>query len=460
MTASMPSIRIIALTLLLYAVALTASDVSVELIKATKEGDKDGVTRLLEGGADPNIPTPTGATALHWAVHLDYIGIAERLIRAGADINAVNRYDVSPILPACINGNATMIELLLEAGANVSRTTPEGATPLMFAARTGIPRAVSILLSHGAEPNTRESTRGQTALMWAAAEGHQQAVQTLIRQGAEIISRSDRGFTAFLFAARQGHLEVIQTLLASGADVNQFLASRKSGQNPSHDSLGPSALGLAVANAHYDLASALLDAGADPNFTWKGHTVLHTITWVRKPGAGSNDPAPPGSGTMPSLEFVRKLVLHGANLNARMTTKRAGARTVLNMRGATPFLLAARTADADLMRLLAELGADPLIPNEDNTTPLIVAAGVGVQSPGEDPGSEKDVLAAVKVTLELGNDINAVDDRNETAMHGAAYKHVASLVPFLVENGARMEVWNQKNKKGWTPLRIATGVHR
>jgi ankyrin repeat protein len=134
--------------------------------------------------------------------------------------------------------------------------------------------------------------------------------------------------------------------------------------------------------------------------------------------------------------------------------------TTLNAIAATPFLLAARTADAELMRLLAELGANPVLPNEDNSTPLMVAAGLGTQNPGEDPGTEPEVLEAVKVALDLGNDLNAVDKNGETVMHGAAYKHMPSVVRFLAEKGARIEVWNQQNKKGWTPLKIAEGVQR
>jgi len=132
----------------------------------------------------------------------------------------------------------------------------------------------------------------------------------------------------------------------------------------------------------------------------------------------------------------------------------------LNRKGATPFLLAARAGDADLMRLLAELGADPRMPNEDGTTPLLVAAGVGTQAPGEDPGTEPEVLEAVKVALALGNDLNAVDTNGETVMHAAAYKHVPTVVRYLAERGARIDVWNQPNKKGWTPLKIAEGVQR
>ena len=62
--------------------------------------------------------------------------------------------------------------------------------------------------------------------------------------------------------------------------------------------------------------------------------------------------------------------------------------------------------------------------------------------------------------MQLGNDLNAVDKNGETAMHGAAYKHVPSVVRFLAEKGARIDVWNQPNTKGWTPLKIAEGVQR
>jgi ankyrin repeat protein len=134
--------------------------------------------------------------------------------------------------------------------------------------------------------------------------------------------------------------------------------------------------------------------------------------------------------------------------------------TSLNAAGGTPFVLAARTADVELMRLLVELGADPQLATDDGTTPLLVAAGVGTSSPGEDPGTEPEVLEALALALALGNDPNAVDKNGETAMHGAAYKHLPAVVRYLADRGAREDVWNRENAKGWTPLRIAEGVHR
>ena len=293
--------------------------------------------------------------------------------------------------------------------------------------------------------------------MWAAAEGHVGVIEALIGAGAEINTRSKAGFTPLLFAVREGKAGAVRTLLKAGASVNESLPQRRSfgaqGQ-------GSSALVLAVANAHFELASILLDAGADPNAAAEGWTALHIITAVRKPGAGSNDPAPAGSGKIDSLEMVRRLAARGANLNARTTRSRNIGLTSLNTSGATAFLLAARTGDAELMRLLVKLGADPLLPTNEKTTPLMVAAGVGTRSPGEDAGTESEALEAVKVALELGGEVNAKNDRGETAMHGAAYKHMPTVVQFLADKGANIAIWNTKNESGWTPLRIAEGVHR
>jgi ankyrin repeat protein len=130
------------------------------------------------------------------------------------------------------------------------------------------------------------------------------------------------------------------------------------------------------------------------------------------------------------------------------------------MIGATPFLLAARTADAEYMRLLVELGADPSLTNEDGTTALMIAAGVGTAAPGEDPGTEPEVLETVQYVVTLGADIDAVDRNGETAMHGAAAKHVPSVVRYLASAGAHVDVWNRPNEEGFTPLRITEGVHR
>jgi ankyrin repeat protein len=95
--------------------------------------------------------------------------------------------------------------------------------------------------------------------------------------------------------------------------------------------------------------------------------------------------------------------------------------------------------------------------NADHSTPLMAAAGLGTRAPDEEAGTEDEVLEAVTLTIELGGDVNAVDDNGETAMHGAAYKNLPRVVQFLADKGAKIEIWNKPNKYGWTPLSIAEG---
>jgi hypothetical protein len=85
------------------------------------------------------------------------------------------------------------------------------------------------------------------------------------------------------------------------------------------------------------------------------------------------------------------------------------------------------------------------------------AAGLGTVSPGEDPGTESETLEAVEFALKLGDDINAVNNDGDTAMHGAAYKNAPLVVKYLAEHGADIGLWNRQNKHGWTPLIIAEG---
>ena len=435
------------------------------IIEAVKKNDLSSLRILLDSGENVNAVDPDGSIALHWAVHNDSLEIVQLLLSAGSDVNAKNRYGVAPLSLAANNGSASMVKSLLDRGAFANTVMAEDESVLMTAARAGVEEVVNLLISAGANVNARESWRGQTALMWAAAEGNLEVLELLVSEGADVSARSDKGFTPLLFAAREGETSVVHSLIKNGASVSEALPSRdavvtENGMSSAAQT-GMTPLLLAIGSAHFETAALLLELGADPNAAPLGWAPIHQITWIRKAGqAGSNNPAPQGSGKLGSLEFTRKLVESGADINAKVTKRPPVGVSDLNMRGGTAFLLAARTADIDLMRLLVDLGADPHETNDDLSTPLMVAAGLGTGAPGEDPGTEEEVLEAVKYALSLGEDINAVDVMGNTAMHGAAYKHLPSVVAYLNEQGAEISIWNQENEVGHTPLLIAEGIHR
>ena len=218
---------------------------------------------------------------------------------------------------------------------------------------------------------------------------------------------------------------------------------------------------MAVENGHFELAVALVEAGADPNDRRTGFTPLHTMTWVRKPDASdTGDPSPIGSGRLTSLQFVRVLVKSGADVNARLpkgAPRPPNTASRVGTGGATPFLMAADRADAALMRVLIELGADPFLPNLDNTTPLMAAAGLGTTAPLEEAGTEPEALEAMRLLLDLGADIDAVNSDGDSAMHGAAFGNFPTIVRLLADRGASADIWKRPDGQGRTPLFIAEG---
>jgi ankyrin repeat protein len=406
-------------------------------------------------GADVNRAEPDGMTALHWAAYHDDVATAKLLLAAGANVRARNRYGVTPLSLACTNGDTALVELLLGAGAEPNAPLRGGETPLMTAARTGRLGPVKALLARHANVNAK-LPGGQTALMWAAAEGHAAVVQALLAAGADFRSALPSGFTPMLFAVRGGHTEVVRLLREAGVDIKEAARTEKSERKFLRN--GASALTTAIENAHFELAAWLLDQGADPNDMRSGYTPLHILSWIRKPDRGEDegDPVPEGSGKLTSEQLIRKLIAKGANVNARLLDGPSGGGRIARQ-GATPLMLAADTADTAFMRLLVQAGADPKLTNVDGCTPLMAAAGLGTRAAEEEAGTEDEAVEAVSYLLSLGANIDAVADTGDTAMHGAAFANFPKVVKLLAGRGAKIAVWNQKNKKGWTPLLIAEG---
>ena len=476
------------LAALLSVANLAAAGGDLRLVEAVQTGDQETVRSLLAEQADVNTPQPDGATALAWAAHRDDLETAELLIRAGADVNAANDHGVTPLALACTNRNVAMVGKLLEAGADPNASLWAGETVLMTCVGTGSVEAVKLLLARGADVNAKESQKGQTALMWAVAEKRPEVARTLIEHGADIRARSKviltlepftnvssngeglsyspdvhfpkskGGFTPLLFAAQQGDMDSARILLEAGADVSE--ATPEDG----------SALVVASASGHEELALFLLKQGADPNAAdGYGITAMHyslneglrAISGVRR------KPTDRFGWVRPNMpELMKALLAKGADPNARIRKEfppydyspiaRANGNTIpqINQVGVTPFLLATASSDISAMRILVEGRADPLLATEYLVTPLAVAAGLGKELITRTQEEQQHALEAAKLAVELGADVNAVADDGRTALHGAAYLGANEMIRFLVERGANLEV---KDMYGQTPLSIALG---
>jgi ankyrin repeat protein len=466
----------IALVLAGFCAAAPGGDARVA--DAAMRGDKEAIRSLLGDRAAVNGAQVDGTTALHWAVRQDDLATADLLIQAGADVRVANRYGVTPLALAATNGNRAMIERLLRAGADPNAATPAGETALMTTARTGKEDAVRLLLDRGADVNARESFRGQTALMWAVLENHPSVVKLLLARGADINARTlvraikgeyqparvggasgngivrqralptlEGGMTPLLFAVREANLEMVRLLLDSGADI-----SLASGNDTSP-------LLIAILNGQVGLALYLLERGADPNAADAyGRAALFAAVDLRNFNH-EKYPDLPTDGRDP-MELIRALLKKGADVNARTNTVPVHGLmqfdgSWVNFDGQTPFLRAALSGDIEVMRLLLEYKADPNLPVNQGTTPLMAAAGIN-WIPGQTYShTEAEYIEAVKLCLANGAEVNAQNSLGFTAMHGAANRGWESIIQVLADHGAKLDI---KDQQGRTPMTFAEGI--
>lgn len=466
MRASLPAIVLVAAT----SFAATVGSAGPRLVDAVKNGDKATALALLNQKSDVNATEPDGTTAITWAARRDDLELADRLIRAGADVKAANRYGVTPLSVACLNGSAPMIEKLLTAGADPNAAGNEGETPLMTVARAGSVPAAKVLIAHGAKLETREDWHGETALMWAAAQKHPEMISALIAAGADVNAMStvvkwDRqttaeprekwlplgGFTPLMFAAREGCVECVKVLVDAKASINQA------------DPDGITPMINAIINGHYDVASLLLDKGADPNLMDKtGREALyaavdaHTMPASNRPSPSQND------NQITSFDLIKSLLTHEASVNVQLKTQQPyrtkvdrGNDTMLTT-GTTPMIRAAKAGDAPVIALLLAKGGDPKLTTRNGINPVMAAAGLGTKE--EDTvgrkKTEKEVIDSMELCLKAGADVNAADTRGETALFGAAQKGWDQVVQYLADQGATLDV---RDKKGLTPVDAAMG---
>ena len=454
----------------------------LRLVDAVAARDAGAIETLLADGADVNARRPDGATALVWAAHWDDLALAARLLEAGADPNAADDHGVTPLERAAENASLAMVERLLDGGADAGAARTSGLTALMTAARTGNAAIVEALLDHGADLNAATTETRSTALMWGLAAPHPAIVRLLLERGADPSIETTAGFTPLMFAARNGDVDLARALIAAGVDVNA----------PGAD--GTHVLPFAIIAGQAEFARFLLDQGADPNHRAGGVAALHAAAggvriwlgdWYRRHGRIAGR-----LGAADRVGLVRALLAAGADPNARINASamlmsyigypRKGAFEPFapgtgDLRGATPLWVAAfdlngaptqvfsiipsfTGSSPEILTLLLDAGADLALPTVDGTTPLMAAAGLGraTYTPRRPRGMPSPTAeAAVRLLVDAGADVNAVNEADFTALHGATFRGLNEVIDYLVAQGADIDA---RDFRGRTAYRMAEGA--
>ena len=491
---------------LFLAASAAAAAPDTRLVDAMARQNTKAVAALLKQRVDVNARAADGATALHWAAHWDDLQAVDLLLKAGANVNATDDHGVSPLALACENVSLRMVDRLLNAGANPNLARTSGMTPLVDAIDVGSLDLVKTLLAHGANVNAATAKTRITPLMWAIGEGHSNIAAALLDGRADVQAVTNDGFSALTFAARMGDVEIARKLIAAGLTVNETGADRVH------------ALPYAALSGQDAFAIFLLDQGADPNATLSGVTALHAASgnavqfvadWQRARtggvGLGSSVSVLGGAGGRGTnggrLPLIRALITKGARVNepvasSAMAMSYIGRPTkgafesfscgTGDFRGATPLWLAAFAANGgtggfggdngpagepsaqagndarraptlQAIEALLAAGADFTLTSDDGTTPLMVAAGLGrcTFNPNINRGARSPTAeAAVTMLLDAGANINAVNEADFTALHGAAFRGLNEVIKILVDRGANM---NARDYRGRTAYRIAEG---
>jgi uncharacterized protein len=428
--------------------ALAADTGGSSLVDAAKRGDRDAVRPLLDALARDDISGPKGTAALMAAADRNDLAMVDLLLRAGADPKASNEYGATALYVAATNADPAMTIRLLAAGADPGTHLPSGETALMRAVQLDNLEVVRVLLAAGADLNAQESNGGQNALMWAIALGHAAIAEELIRRGADINARSKRGFTALLFAARQGDADSARLLLDAKADPNDVLPKT-----------GTTALLLACAWGQSNVVTLLLDHGADSNAVDAGgFSALHHAIWDKASGERKSRASPlRAEWDREALVMIKALLAHGAKPNVRLVQKRPTLTvTGIELSGATPLALAAEINNLEAVKLLVDAGADPLIPTEKGTTPLMLAAGAGTDLSNVRSSDERaTAVETAKFLVGRGADVNDVGQFGWTALHPATFQGLNDVIAYLVSKGANPDA---KDVFGQTPLSISQAI--
>jgi len=373
------------------------------LMIAAEKGHLAIAQRLLARGAQLELRSDFGQTALYRAVFKEKPELVKLLLDAGANPNTRSHDGYTPLLCAVVDKNTTIIHHLLEAGADPFMALQDGRTVYDLAA--GQPRLAAqlkALMQQRPLPDVATAQRQPPLppLHQAALCGAVEALRTLLVEGDAVDAPNQRGDTPLLLAAAWGQRAAAQALLEAGAAVD------------AENVVGETAWAYAVVGGHDALAQVLRQAGARPDFS-RIYDLLQrrdALETTLRQG---------------DLDSARAMVAQGVvDIDGPHRDGRAA------------LLDAAIRRDDYLLHWLLAAGANPDAAFPGSPPPLLWAAREGQ-------------TALVERLVALGAALAATDERGDTALHLAAREAHTGIVESLLRADADA---NARNRAGETPL--------
>lgn len=410
---------------------------------AAQRGDATAVRALLADGADVNAAQGDGMTGLHWAAFNGSAALADVLVGAGADLEAVTRLGAHrPLHVAAKEGHGAVTGLLLDAGADPLALTATGATSLHFAAASGDERSVSALLDHGAFMDAREPEWGQTPLHFAAALGRTHAVNALLAAGADpLITAQVMDLVERDIADRASERRRRTEVEAKRAEARGAVVASEPAERPGRN-------------------DQPLQTPATSRDAQDREAAREALALRQRTG----EPVP--------LNFAGLVATHGGLSAVHLAAREGHAETVHALLaggvpidfpsaadGATPMLMAAINGYFDLVAALLRRGADPNLASDAGATPLYAVLNMHWAPKARHPQplvyqqQEIGYLELMRELLESGAHVNArltrtlwyttynrdllgVDRTGATAFWRAAHATDVAAMKLLLEYGA------------------------
>jgi len=466
------------------------------LMLAARNGNPDTIKVLVAAGADVNAKEPIrGTTALMWAAEQSHPDAVKALLDGGANPSlrtagaGTGRPYMSPTVgTAGVNSARQRLRTLQDTGKSIDEQVKElangggrgnnnqpgnagGQQQGAQAANRGRFGGGNNGLG-GNAGGANAGARGNRGQRGPAAQNNNGAAQAAANDGdgdqeddaaplAGLQGAGGGGLTALTFAARQGDLESAKHLLGAGADINEMTSG------------GWTPLLTATNNRHYVFGKYLVEQGANVNLaSSQNFTPLYLATDNRNI-EGGDFPVP--KPDMDHLEFIKVLLEHGADVDARVTAN-TETRTIFTNHwffepGTTPFVRASQSGDLALMKLLLSYGADPKATNDFGDTALSAVAGIGWVEGVTYEHSPQESFEVAKMLLDLGLDPNSQNRDLRTPLMGAAHKGRNEVVQLLVDHGGKLDMRDKGSRdtdKGgaviaghqWIALDYADGLVR